>query len=162
MLLSLRGTGIKLGRLGWFWPRQPTGDAVGSVHGLGDNRLGMTGYTAASLLGAWLHPFRPSHARGSRRLAGAMLRALEFWSVTTLRNGFSFCGPETKVGWIFGIGESMGVAQLLQIWWSGYGFLLLVVAESSFSNFLARSVLSHGATISSRSLGRANCPAAHG
>jgi uncharacterized protein len=117
---------------GWsIRPRQSNGDAVILLHGMSDNRLGMTGY-AQLLLGhgfTVLLPDARAHGASGGTLAtyGLLERFdIHAWFQRLLASDSPRC--------IFGLGESMGAAQLLQSLEVEPRFCG-VVAESSFSTF---------------------------
>jgi uncharacterized protein len=112
-------------------PRQSNGNAVILLHGMSDNRLGMTGY-AQLLLGhgfTVLLPDARAHGSSGGTLAtyGLLERLdIQAWFQRLLANDHPRC--------IFGLGESMGAAQLLQSLEIEPRFCG-VVAESFFSTF---------------------------
>jgi pimeloyl-ACP methyl ester carboxylesterase len=112
-------------------PKKSNGNAVILLHGLGDNRLGMTGYAELLLNHGYnvLLPDARSHGASGGELAtyGLLERDdIRRWFEWLITNQHPHC--------IFGLGESMGAAQLLQSLQTETGFCG-VVAESSFSNF---------------------------
>ena len=112
-------------------PRHSNGNAVILLHGLGDNRVGMTSY-ADLLLGhgfSVLMPDARAHgASGSDLVTYGLLESddVHRWLDWLVQNDHPSC--------IYGLGESMGAAQLLQSVRSESRFCA-VVAESSFANF---------------------------
>lgn len=122
--------GIKL--QGWVVrPRQPNGDAVVLLHGLGDNRLGMTGYAELLLTRGFTVLLPDARAHGTSGGNIATFGLLERYDIT---QWVQFLRAQTKARCVFGMGESMGAAQLLQSVGAGAPFCS-VVAESSFSSF---------------------------
>jgi pimeloyl-ACP methyl ester carboxylesterase len=117
-------------------PHHPNGDAVLLLHGLGDNRLGMTGYSQLLLTHGFtvLLPDARAHGLSDGPLAtyGLLERNdihqwSDFLQSQVLQNqGHPRC--------IFALGESMGAAQLLQSL-DTHPHFCAVVAESSFATF---------------------------
>lgn len=91
-------------------PRHANGDVVMLLHGLADNRIGMTGY--AQLLLA--HGFRvllpDARAHGS---SGGQLATYGLLEGNDIHQWFDFVAAHDHPHCIFGLGESMGAAQLL-------------------------------------------------
>lgn len=117
---------------GWvLHPLQPNGNAVLLLHGLGDNRLGMTGY-AELLLGNGFTVLLPdARAHG---VSGGSLATYGLLERNDIRQWTELLLSRTSAGCVYGMGESMGAAQLLQSLQAGTLFCA-VVAESSFANF---------------------------
>lgn len=117
---------------GWLVrPAQPNGDAVLLLHGLGDNRLGMTGY-AQLLLGHGFMVLLPdSRAHG---LSGGTIATYGLIERGDIREWVDLLRTEAGAHCVYGMGESMGAAQLLQSLPAGAPFCA-VVAESAFANF---------------------------
>jgi len=117
---------------GWLVrPLHANGDAVLLLHGLGDNRLGMTGY-AEMLIGhgyAVLLPDARAHG-----LSGGALATYGLLERNDIREWAGLLADRAAPRCIYGMGESMGAAQLLQSLESRSRFCA-VVAESPFSNF---------------------------
>ncbi len=117
---------------GWVLsPLRLSGDAAILLHGMGDNRLGMVGY-AQFLLSHNLTVLVPdSRAHGQSDGPVATYGLLEREDI----NGWlSFVANKLHPRCIYGMGESMGAAQLLQSLQSATP-LCAVAAESSFSTF---------------------------
>jgi uncharacterized protein len=112
-------------------PRQSNGDAVIVLHGMGDNRLGMTGY--AQLLLAHGFTVLLPDARG-HGLSGGEVATYGVVEPNDIHQWFDWLEQEDHPRCIFGFGESMGAAQLLQSLATGTNFCA-VAAESSFANF---------------------------
>jgi uncharacterized protein len=112
-------------------PRHANGDSVILLHGLGDNRVGMTGY--ARLLAAHGYSVLLPDAR-AQGASGGSLATYGLLERNDIRQWFDFLSAQDHPRCIFGLGESMGAAQLLQSLEAGTHFCA-VVAESSFSNF---------------------------
>ena len=118
-------------------PRHTNHDAVLLLHGLGDNRLGMTSYAQLFLTHGYtvLMPDSRAHGISGGQLAtyGLLERNDIHQWVDFLENEF---GPhdEFHPRCIFALGESMGAAQLLQSLDTHPNFCA-IVAESSFATF---------------------------
>jgi uncharacterized protein len=114
-----------------FTPRKRNSNAVILLHGLSDNRVGMTGY-AELLLNHHFTVLQPdARAHGASDGAIATYGLLER---DDIREWFSWLQEEAHPACIYAIGESMGAAQMLQSLAQEPGFCA-VVAESSFSTF---------------------------
>jgi len=112
-------------------PSQPNGDAVILLHGLSDNRLGMIGYARLLLAQGYsiLMPDARAHGASDGTLVtyGMIERGdIHRWFQWVEDNEPSHC--------IFGFGESMGAAELLQALQAEPRFCA-VAAESPFANF---------------------------
>ena len=117
---------------GWIArPQQPNGDAVLLLHGVGDNRLGMTGYAQILLAHGFTVLLPDARAHG---LSGGTLATYGLLERRDIRQWVELLRTETGAHCVYGIGESMGAAQLLQSLSAGAPFCA-VVAESSFANF---------------------------
>ena len=112
-------------------PQKTNGDAVILLHGLGDNRLGMTGYAELMLRHGYTVLLRDARAHGE---SGGALATYGLLERDDIRRWFEWLVTNQHPHCIFGLGESMGAAQLLQSLQTEPGFCA-VVAESSFSNF---------------------------
>ena len=116
------------------WSVQPTqrnGNAVILLHGLGDNRAGMTGYAELFLNHGFsvLMPDARGHGEsGGNLVTFGLLESddIHRWLDWLQQNDHPSC--------IFGFGESMGAAQVLQSLGSETRFCA-VVAESPFASF---------------------------
>ncbi len=111
-------------------PRSNNGSAVLLLHGLSDNRIGMIGY-AALLLGhgyTVLLPDARAHGQSDGAIAtyGLMERQ-------DIRDWTRWLEVNLHPNCVFGLGESMGAAQLLQSL-GGDAIFCAVAAESSFSD----------------------------
>src|SRR6516162_3910538 len=112
-------------------PRNNNGDVVILLHGLSNNRLGMIGY-AQLLLGRGFSVLMPdARAHGS---SGGELATYGLRESDDIHAWFDWLQQNQHPNCIFGFGESMGAAQLLQSLQSGQGFCA-VAAESPFSSF---------------------------
>lgn len=112
-------------------PAEDNGNSVLLLHGLGDNRGGTIGYANVLLASGYsvLMPDARAHGESGGELATYGL--LERHDIHQWTNWLQ---DSLHPRCIFGFGESMGAAQLLQSL-SDANFCA-VVAESSFSNFL--------------------------
>lgn len=117
---------------GWMVrPHHGNGDAAIVLHGLGDNRVGMIGY-AQLLLARGFTVLMPD-ARG-HGLSGGPLVTYGLMERKDIRRWFDFLQAKEHPRCIFGMGESMGAAELLQSLAAGTKFCA-VVAESPFATF---------------------------
>ena len=112
-------------------PRRGNGSAAIVLHGLSDNRLGTTSYAELLLRHGFsvLMPDARAHGTSGGELATyGLLEAGDIyqWLDWLVRNEHPSC--------IFGLGESMGAAQLLQSLRTEARFCA-VAAESSFASF---------------------------
>jgi len=117
---------------GWsIRPRHDNGKAVILLHGLGDNRIDMIGYAELFLLHGFsvLMPDARAHGASGGRLATYGLLESE-----DIRSWFDWLQQSQSPSCIFGFGESMGAAQLLQALQAEPHFCA-VAAESPFSSF---------------------------
>lgn len=112
-------------------PQHSNGNAVILLHGLGDNRLGMTGYAELLLSHGYNVLMPDSRAQGE---SGGDLATYGIIERDDIRRWFEWLDQTTHPTCIYGLGESMGAAQLLQSLAVEPHFCA-VVAESSFSNF---------------------------
>jgi pimeloyl-ACP methyl ester carboxylesterase len=112
-------------------PHHTNGNAVILFHGLGDNRLGMTGYGQLLLRHAFAVLLPDARAHG---ISGGEVATYGLLERNDIHRWFDWLAKHSHPRCIFGFGESMGGAQLLQSLASGTHFCA-VVAESSFSNF---------------------------
>jgi hypothetical protein len=112
-------------------PRQSNGEAVLLLHGLADNRIGMTGYARLLLTHGFavLLPDARAHGR-----SGGALATYGLLERNDIRQWFDWLVARDHPRCIFGFGESMGAAQLLQSLNTGTHFCAVAV-ESPFSNF---------------------------
>jgi uncharacterized protein len=117
---------------GWMIvPLRTNGSAVVVFHGLGDNRLGMIGYGELLLAHGFVVLLPDARAHGA---SGGSLATYGLLERNDIRQWFDFLRSRTVAGCVYGMGESMGAAQLLQSLAAGAQFCA-VVAESPFSNF---------------------------
>ena len=118
--------------LAWLiQPQRGNRDAVILLHGLGDNRLGTAGYAQMLLAHGYavLMPDARAHGQSSGTLTtyGLLERG-------DIQRWFEWLSTANHPRCIYGIGESMGAAQLLQALDVEPNFCA-VIAESSFSSF---------------------------
>jgi uncharacterized protein len=112
-------------------PRQSNGDAVLLLHGLGDNRIGMTGYARLLLAHGFAVLLPDSRAHGK---SGGTLATYGLLERNDIHQWFDWLAAREHPRCIFGFAESMGAAQLLQSLDTGTHFCAVAV-ESPFSNF---------------------------
>jgi uncharacterized protein len=112
-------------------PRLSNGDAVILLHGLGDNRIGMTGYAQLLLAHGFTVLLPDARAHGA---SGGQLASYGLLERNDIHQWFDFLLTHDHPRCIFGLGESMGAAQLLQSLAVEPRFRA-VAAESSFSSF---------------------------
>jgi pimeloyl-ACP methyl ester carboxylesterase len=112
-------------------PRHTNGDAVILLHGLGDNRIGMTGYAQLLLAHGFTVLLPDARAHGD---SGGQLATYGLLERNDIRQWFDFLIAQAHPHCIFGFGESMGAAELLQSLAVEPRFCA-VAAESSFSSF---------------------------
>ncbi len=117
---------------GWnIRPHRDNGNAVILFHGLGDNRLGMVGY-AQLLLARGFSVLLPD-ARAHGRSAGP-LATYGLLERNDIRQWLDYLLAHQHPRCIYGLGESMGAAELLQSLTVEPRFCA-VIAESPFSSF---------------------------
>lgn len=122
--------GIRL--RGWILhPRAGNGDAVILLHGVADNRAGVNGYGQILLAHGFTVLLPDARAHGASEGQIATYGLLER---NDIREWFRYLNDHGRPGCIFGFGESMGAAQLLQSLGTGVHFCG-VAAESPFANF---------------------------
>ena len=112
-------------------PHRSNGDAVILLHGLADNRFGMTGYAQRFLAHGFTVLLPDARAHGTSEGALATYGLLER---NDIHVWFNFLTAQDHPRCIFGLGESMGAAELLQSLTVEPRFCA-VAAESSFSSF---------------------------
>jgi uncharacterized protein len=127
-LIASDGTVLR----GWYMrPPQPNGDAVILLHGVSDNRMGTYGY------GKWLvqnhytvlMPDARAHGGSGGELATYGLKEAD-----DIHRWVGWIEATADPSCMFGLGESMGAAQLLQSLPKEPRFCA-VVAESPFASF---------------------------
>jgi len=112
-------------------PHQPNGDAVLLLHGVGDNRLGMTGYAQLLLAHGFTVLLPDARAQGE---SGGLVESYGLIERNDIHQWLDFLQTQFHPRCIFGLGESMGAAQLLQSLDTQATFCA-IVAESPFSTF---------------------------
>ena len=116
----------------WYIHPQPSnGDAVIVLHGLGDNRLGTQGYAEMFLNHGFSVLLPDARAHG---VSGGLYPTYGLLEGDDIRRWFEWTERERHAKCIFGFGESMGAAQLLQALDAEPNFCA-VAAESPFSTF---------------------------
>jgi hypothetical protein len=117
---------------GWFFrPAQTNGSSVILLHGVSDNRLGMFGY------GRWLVANHYSVLLPDARahgLSGGAIATYGLLESDDIHRWADWLRKNEKPECIFGFGESMGAAQLLQAL-SRESAFCAVVSESPFETF---------------------------
>jgi|HubBroStandDraft_1064217.scaffolds.fasta_scaffold00056_58 pimeloyl-ACP methyl ester carboxylesterase len=106
-------------------------DAVILLHGLGDNRLGMTAYAQLLLAHGFTVLLPDARAHGT---SGGQLATYGLLERNDIHQWFDFLAAQNHPRCIFGLGESMGAAELLQSLTVEPRFCA-VAAESSFASF---------------------------
>jgi uncharacterized protein len=112
-------------------PHTSNGDAVILLHGLGDNRIGMTGYAQLLLAHGFTVLLPDARAHG---VSGGQLATYGLLERNDIHQWFDFLAAQNQPRCIFALGESMGAAELLQSLTVEPHFCA-VAAESSFSSF---------------------------
>lgn len=112
-------------------PEPGNGDAVVLLHGLGDNRFGMSGYAQLFLAHGYSVLMPDARAHGA---SGGEFATYGLLERNDIHRWFDFVAGNTNAQCIFGFGESMGAAQLLQSLDADVPFCA-VAAESPFSSF---------------------------
>ena len=112
-------------------PVNPNGDAAIVLHGVGDNRLGMTGYAEILLRNGFTVLMPDARGHGS---SGGQVVTYGLLERNDIRQWVEFVKEQAHARCVYGMGESMGAAELLQSLEAGAQFCG-VVAESSFSTF---------------------------
>jgi len=112
-------------------PQASNGNAVILLHGLGDNRIGMTGYAQLLLSQGFTVLLPDARAHGG---SGGQLATYGLLERNDIHQWFDSLLAQAHPHCIFGLGESMGAAELLQSLAVESRFCA-VAAESSFSSF---------------------------
>jgi uncharacterized protein len=112
-------------------PHSSNGDAVILLHGLADNRVGMTGYAQLLLANGFTVLLPDARAHGA---SGGQLATYGLLESNDIHQWFDFLVAQDHPHCIFGFAESMGAAELLQSLTVEPRFCA-VAAESSFSSF---------------------------
>ncbi len=121
--VTLRAWGIRLAN--------SNGNAVILLHGLADNRLGMTGYAELLLSRGFSVLMPDARAHGT---SGGGLATFGLLESDDIHRWLDWMEQNDHPECIFGLGESMGAAQLLQSLRSETRFCA-VAAESPFASF---------------------------
>ena len=117
---------------GWFAsPANANGDAVILLHGVGDNREGMVGFAELFLSQGFAVLLPDSRAQGE---SGGNFPTYGVKETGDVHRWFEWLATQQHPKCIFGMGESMGAAILLQSVREETRFCA-VVAESSFASF---------------------------
>jgi fermentation-respiration switch protein FrsA (DUF1100 family) len=117
---------------GWLLrPAAGNGNAAIVLHGLGDNRLGMTGYTELLLAHGYTVLLPDARAHG---VSGGELATYGLLERSDIHRWIDFLWAAAHPACVYGIGESMGAAELLESLQEETRFCA-VVAESPFSTF---------------------------
>jgi alpha-beta hydrolase superfamily lysophospholipase len=137
-------------------PRHDNGNAVILLHGLGDNRLGTTTGYAELLLSRGFSVLLPdSRAHGS---SGGDLATFGLLETGDIHRWLDWLEKTDHPDCIFGLGESMGAALLLQSLQAETRFCA-VAAESSFASFREIGLRPHGPFLPHRPMARTHCAA---
>lgn len=112
-------------------PHHPNGDAVLLLHGLGDNRVGMTGYAQLFLAHGFTVLLPDARAHG---VSDGPLATFGLLERNDIHQWFDFLTALDHPRCIFALGESMGASQVLQALDTHLHFCA-VAAESPFANF---------------------------
>jgi len=115
----------------WYLrPAQPNGDAVILLHGVGDNLLGTSGF------GTWLvenhYTVLMTDARGNGNSGGITSYGVQ--EADDIHQWVDWIEAQSPAHCVYGLGESMGAAELLQALPREPRFCA-VIAESPFSSF---------------------------
>jgi pimeloyl-ACP methyl ester carboxylesterase len=112
-------------------PSSSNGDAVLVLHGLADNRLGMTGYAQLFLSHGYTVLLPDARAHG---VSGGLLATYGLLEREDIHEWVGFLTAVAHPACIYGMGESMGAAELLESLKTESRFCA-IAAESSFSTF---------------------------
>jgi uncharacterized protein len=116
----------------WFiQPQHGNGETVILLHGLGDNRLGTVGYAELLLQRGYAILMPDAGAHG---ISGGGIASYGVIERYDIQRWFEWLDRTSHPHCIYGLGESMGAAQLLQAL-AIEPNLCAVVAESSFATF---------------------------
>jgi hypothetical protein len=117
---------------GWFAsPANANGDAVILLHGVGDNREGMGGFAELFLSKGYAVLLPDSRGEGE---SGGRFPTYGLKESDDVRRWFDWLAAQKHPQCVFGMGESMGAAILLQAVRAETRFCA-VVAESPFASF---------------------------
>ena len=109
----------------------PNGDDVLLLHGLGDNRIGMTGYAQLLLVHGFTVLLPDARAHGT---SGGPIATYGLLERNDIHQWFEFLDAYDHPLCVFALGESMGAAQLLQSL-DTHRHVCAVAAESPFASF---------------------------
>ena len=112
-------------------PRRGNGDAVILLHGVGDNRVGAMGYAQIFLAHGYSVLMPDARAHG---VSGGELATYGLLEREDIHRGFDLWSAQARPRCMFGFGESMGAAQLLQSLEAHVNFCAVAV-ESPFADF---------------------------
>ncbi len=112
-------------------PRRTNGNAVILLHGLGDNRLGMTGYAKLFLVHGFSVLLPDARGHGA---SGGSLVTYGLLERNDIHQWVGLLQTQLHPQCIFGLGESMGAAELLQSLATHPDFCA-IAAESPFADF---------------------------
>jgi len=112
-------------------PAEDNGNAVILLHGLGDNRGGVIGYAQLLLANGYSVLMPDARAQGE---SGGQLATYGLLERQDIHQWVTWLEDRTHPQCVFGFGESMGAAQLLQSL-AVDGRFCAVAAESPFSDF---------------------------
>ena len=116
------------------WYARPSifnGNSVLLLHGVGDNREGMSGYAEFFLAHGYAVLLPDSRAHGESGGSIATYGLLESYDI---RHWAEWLKSQSRADCVYGFGESMGAALVLEALRSEPNFCA-VVAESPFSTF---------------------------
>jgi hypothetical protein len=117
-------------------PAQGSGDAVILLHGMGDNRSGAAGYAKLFLNHGYRVLLPDSRAHGE---SGGAISTYGVVERNDVRRWADWVSVQPHAGCVYGFGESMGAAILLQSLAAGSPFCA-VIAESPFATFRSIAV----------------------
>lgn len=112
-------------------PSRPNGNTVLLLHGLADNRIGMTGYAQLFLSHGFEVLLPDARAHGT---SGGPLATYGLLERNDIHQWLDFIEANDHPKCIFGFGESMGAAQLLQSL-DTHPHFCAVAVESAFADF---------------------------
>ncbi|MFZ0863191.1 MAG: alpha/beta fold hydrolase [Candidatus Sulfotelmatobacter sp.] len=112
-------------------PHHPNGDAILLLHGLGDNRIGMTGYAQLFLAHGFTVLLPDARAHG---ISGGPLATYGLLERNDIHQWFDFLNAQDHPRCIFAFAESMGASQLLESLDTHPRFCA-VATESPFASF---------------------------
>jgi uncharacterized protein len=116
---------------GWYArPARANGDAVVLLHGVGDNRQGMMGFAELFLSNGFAVLVPDSRAQGE---SGGDFPTYGLKESDDVHRWFEWLAMQQHPNCVFGMGESMGAAIVLQAVKTTP--FCAVVAESSFASF---------------------------